>query len=81
MTYSTVEPIFETLSYCASLHPSNGPNNNPFGGFGDDDDGWEGEDGAFDDAAEPGEGDEQELSEAGRVRSDFSHPDARFRPY
>jgi len=74
---SSLDPIFEALSICASLHPD--PN------LSDEE---------MDDAStflnpdEPGAGpfevftgDEgQELSEVGRVRSDFI-TDARFRPY
>ncbi|KAH7341677.1 regulator of volume decrease after cellular swelling-domain-containing protein [Rhizoctonia solani] len=65
-----VEPIFEALSQCAALHPD--PNDG-------DDDGW----------ADDGEGgfetfegtNEEELSEVGRVRNDFSTPSTRFQPY
>jgi nucleotide-sensitive chloride channel 1A len=74
----TVDSIFEALSVCASLHPD--PNLSP--------------DEEMDDASvflypdEPGAGpfevftgDEgQELSEVGRVRSNFI-TDARFKPY
>jgi chloride channel, nucleotide-sensitive, 1A len=90
-----VEPIFEALSLCASLHPD--PN-------GDDDDDM-GDDNAFIDpdvaGFEPFDGTEgqllpeyisayhwahllryleQELSEAGKVRSDFVN-DSRYAPY
>lgn len=67
-----VEPIFEALSHCASLHP------------GDDVE----DDNEFDEAfidsntnfeVFNGTGDE-ELSEVGRVRSDFLN-DNRFAPY
>jgi nucleotide-sensitive chloride channel 1A len=67
-----VEPIFEALSYCASLHPGDGGE----------------EDNELDDAfIDPntnfeifnGTGDE-ELSEVGRVRSDFLNSN-RFAPY
>ena len=73
---STVDPIFEALSYCASLHPD------PQGSDdGDDDD----DDGAFIDpdtaAFEVFTGDEgEELSEVGRVRSDPTN-DNRYQPY
>lgn len=70
-----VEPIFSALSECASLHPSVFDN---VDGFSDDDDGmyavpadfvpFTGEDG-------------EELSAAGRVRSDFVNPQTRFNPY
>ena len=68
-----VEPIFESLSFCASLHPD--PNE---ADEMDDDD-----DDAF---VDPGEfetftGDtDQELSEVGKVRSDF-HNASRYNPY
>lgn len=65
-----VEPIFEALSQCAALHPD--PNDG-------DDDGWvdDGEGGfeTFDGT------NEEELSEVGRVRNDFSTPSSRFQPY
>ncbi|KAI0350060.1 hypothetical protein OH77DRAFT_1431449 [Trametes cingulata] len=69
---SALEPIFEALSLCASLHPDPGADDE----MDDDDD-------AF---VDPGEfetfnGDEnQELSEVGRVRSDFLN-NSRFAPY
>lgn len=67
-----VEPIFEALSLCASLHPD--PN------VSEDDD--------FDDQVfvdtnsfQPFTGEEgEELSEVGRVRSDFVN-DSRYAPY
>lgn len=68
-----MEPIFEALSLCAALHPD--PQES------DDD-----MDDAFVDAAEGGRfetftGDEaQELSEVGRVRSNFIN-DNRYAPY
>lgn len=68
-----MEPIFEALSLCAALHPD--PQES------DDD-----MDDAFVDAAEGGSfetftGDEaQELSEVGRVRSNFIN-DNRYAPY
>jgi nucleotide-sensitive chloride channel 1A len=67
-----VEPIFEALSQCAALHPDEGEGDDEF-------------DDAFLDADEVGfeainaDGTE-ELSEAGRVRSDFSG-NARYAPY
>ncbi|KAH9902537.1 regulator of volume decrease after cellular swelling-domain-containing protein [Cubamyces lactineus] len=69
---SALEPIFEALSYCASLHPDPGAEDE----MDDDDD-------AF---VDPNEfetfnGDhDQELSEVGRVRSDFLN-NSRFAPY
>lgn len=66
-----VEPIFEAMSLCASLHPD--PN------LSEEDD----LDGDFvsDDAFETFTGEEgEELSEVGRVRSNFAH-DNRFAPY
>ncbi|OSC99960.1 hypothetical protein PYCCODRAFT_1437932 [Trametes coccinea BRFM310] len=69
---SALEPIFEALSYCASLHPD------PHA-----EDEMEDDDDAF---VDPGEfetfnGDhDQELSEVGRVRSDFLN-NSRFAPY
>jgi nucleotide-sensitive chloride channel 1A len=76
MTYTNtsllVDPIFEALSQCASLHPDPATS--------DDDDAL---DDAFIDSSnfETFTGDEdQELSEVGRVRSDFVN-DNRFAPY
>lgn len=81
----TVEPIFEALSQCAALHPDPDQSDDELGvgmGMGGDDD-----DDAFVDADVEAVqaiahtvGDEPELSEAGRVRSDFAS-DSRFRPY
>jgi len=72
---STVDPIFEALSYCASLHPD------PQGS--DDGDG-DGEDAFIDPdttAFEVFTGDEgEELSEVGRVRSAPTY-DNRYQPY
>ena len=70
----TVESIFEALSLCASLHPDPADEND----MDDDDD-------AFMDADESKfetfNGDEgEELSEVGRVRSDFVN-DNRYAPY
>jgi len=69
---SALEPIFEALSLCASLHPDMNDD------MDDDDD-------AFIDASEGnfevftgGEG--EELSEVGRVRSDFVNTN-RYAPY
>lgn len=70
---TSLEPIFDSLSLCASLHPD--PN------F--DNDMNEDDDEAFisSEGFEVFNGDEnQELSEVGRVRSDFV-TDARFKPY
>ncbi len=73
---STVDPIFEALSYCASLHPD------PQGSDGGEDDY---DDDAFIDpdttVFEVFTGDEgEELSEVGRVRSDPTN-DNRYQPY
>lgn len=93
-----MEPLFEALSYCASLHPSTTGDNtdggHPFSSFGPfgtgligQGQGDEGEhlqheaDGAFDDAEEGAEDGSGQLSDSGRVRSDFQTPDGRFRPY
>ena len=73
-----MDPIFEALSICASLHPD--PNVSSDEEMDDSN--------AFLNPEEPGTGpfevfigDEgQELSEVGRVRSDFIN-NARFRPY
>ncbi|KAI0784457.1 regulator of volume decrease after cellular swelling-domain-containing protein [Abortiporus biennis] len=69
---SSLEAIFEALSDCASLHPD------PAG-----DDEMDDDDDAFIDAGafETFNGDEdQELSEVGKVRSDFAN-DNRYAPY
>lgn len=67
-----VEPIFEAMSVCASLHPD--PN------MSEDDDGL-GDGFVSDGQFETLNGDEQqELSEVGRVRSDFVN-DNRYAPY
>jgi chloride channel, nucleotide-sensitive, 1A len=72
-----VEPIFEALSHCASLHPDEpSPSDS-----GSDDE-------AFIDAPEDDSSpfetfdgtEEQELSEVGRVRSDFQNNN-RYAPY
>jgi len=70
--YTSVEPIFEALSLCASLHPD--PN------VSEDDDF---DDQHFIDASsfQPFTGEEgEQLSEVGRVRSDFVN-DSRYTPY
>ena len=86
-----MEPLFETLSYCASLHPSpNGEDDegggHPFAGVGPFGTGTMGGmqdqadiDGAFDDADE--EVGDAHLTETGRVRNGFQTPDSRYRPY
>lgn len=68
-----MEPIFEALSQCASLHPD--PHNDD---EDDLDDAFIDVNGATFDTF-TGDGDE-ELSEVGRVRSDFIN-DNRFAPY
>ncbi|KAF9267694.1 hypothetical protein L218DRAFT_854448 [Marasmius fiardii PR-910] len=71
---SSLEPIFEALSICAALHPDPPASDD------------EEDDEAFIDASDNGQfeifdGDEeQELSEVGRVRSDFIN-DNRYNPY
>lgn len=73
---STVDPIFEALSYCASLHPD--PQGSDDGDDDDDDDTFIDPDTA---AFEVFTGDEgEELSEVGRVRSDPTN-DNRYQPY
>ena len=68
----SVEPIFEALSHCASLHPD------PHGEEDDLDDAFLDVNGTSFDTFT---GDEnEELSEVGRVRSDFIN-DNRFAPY
>lgn len=70
-----VEPIFEALSHCAALHPD--PE--------DEDEDLAGDDDAFIDVNSnnfetfTGDG-EEELSEAGRVRSSYLN-DNRYNPY
>jgi nucleotide-sensitive chloride channel 1A len=61
----TVEPIFEAISHCASLHPSH---------LDDDDDGPTFGDGFA-------QADDDDLDDVGRVRSDFAEPSSRFKPY
>nr|VWO96075.1 N/A [Ganoderma boninense] len=69
---SSLEPIFESLSLCASLHPD--PNQED--DMDDDDDAFV-DPGSF----ETFNGDaDEELSEVGKVRSDFLNT-SRFNPY
>ena len=74
LSMHSVEAVFEALSHCSTLHPD--PNIDE-DGLGEDNDG------VFMDAQEfevfTG-GPDEELSEVGRVRSDFAN-DNRFRPY
>lgn len=73
LTRKTVEPIFEALSICAALHPD------PADELDDDDDAFIDVDG--DSPFETFTGaDGEELSEVGRVRSNFIN-DNRFAPY
>lgn len=73
---STVDPIFEALSYCASLHPD--PQGSDDGEDDYDDDAFIDPDTT---AFEVFTGDEgEELSEVGRVRS-APNNDSRFQPY
>lgn len=67
-----VEPIFEALSLCAALHPDPNDDGGEEGDWVDD---GEGGFETFDGTGE------EELSEVGRVRSDFSTPSTRFQPY
>ena len=75
MTSIAVDSIFEALSICASLHPD------PQGSDDEDAD-----DDAFIDVENSGEfevftgAEDEELSEVGRVRSDFVN-DNRYQPY
>ena len=71
----TVEPIFEALSTCASLHPD--PQQSDDDGSDDDDPFIDPDTAGFD--VFTGEGDE-ELSEVGRVRSAPTN-DNRYQPY
>ncbi|KAI0073688.1 hypothetical protein K474DRAFT_1602976 [Panus rudis PR-1116 ss-1] len=69
---ASLEPIFEALSLCASLHPDPAAENE----MDDDDDAF-----IDADAFETFNGDEnQEMSEVGRVRSEFINNN-RFNPY
>lgn len=90
---ASLDQLFESLSHCASLHPSGAVDEDaghPFASFapfgtsasglqlGEDQDGND----AFDDAeVDDGDDGEQGLSETGRVRADFQTPDSRYRPY
>ena len=91
-----MEPLFEALSYCASLHPSftgeeDESGGHPFAGVGPFGTGLMGEqehqqaiaEGAFDDAEDENgaNGGHIELSDTGRVSNGFQTPDARYRPY
>ncbi|GAC95454.1 hypothetical protein PHSY_003030 [Pseudozyma hubeiensis SY62] len=93
----SLDQLFESLSHCASLHPT-GPveddGGHPFSGFAPFGtsangtqlgDGNEYDDGDGDDEGAfedaDGQADDQELSETGRVRADFQTPDSRYRPY
>ncbi|KAH8117764.1 regulator of volume decrease after cellular swelling-domain-containing protein [Phellopilus nigrolimitatus] len=79
---SSLDALFEALSLCASLHPD------PASSGDDDDMGMDGDDDAFVDAdveavqalVAQGVDSEPDLSETGRVRSDFVN-DTRFKPY
>lgn len=88
-----MEPLFEALSYCASLHPSateeeDEGGGHPFSGVGpfgtgimDRNEEQLASEGAFDDADEDQRDENVHLSETGRVRNGFQTPDSRFRPY
>ncbi|KAI6129909.1 regulator of volume decrease after cellular swelling-domain-containing protein [Pisolithus croceorrhizus] len=69
---ASLDPIFEALSFCASLHPDPDIPEDE-----DDDDDAFITDGRFETFTG---GDEEELSEVGRVRSDFAN-DHRYAPY
>jgi chloride channel, nucleotide-sensitive, 1A len=71
---SLVEPIFEALSLCASLHPDPADEDD----MDDDNDVFIDTDPSTFEVFTGDEG--QELSEAGRVRSSFVN-DNRFNPY
>ncbi|PVF95935.1 hypothetical protein CPB86DRAFT_787487 [Serendipita vermifera] len=76
-TESSLEPMFEALSQCAALHPDKDDEEDDEGDFDDaflDENDLEGGGGG------PGVNGQQELSEAGRVRSDSSN-NTRFAPY
>lgn len=75
MTSLAVDPIFEALSICAALHPD--PNLSEDEEM-DDADAFINPDQAGFEVFTGNEG--QELSEIGRVRSDFTN-DVRFKPY
>ncbi|KAJ7592647.1 regulator of volume decrease after cellular swelling-domain-containing protein [Mycena floridula] len=74
---SALEPIFESLSRCAALHPDEpSPSDSE-----DDDEAFLDPDLELNSQFETFDGtEEQELSEVGRVRSDFVN-DSRFAPY
>ncbi|KAH8831396.1 regulator of volume decrease after cellular swelling-domain-containing protein [Flagelloscypha sp. PMI_526] len=69
---SDLEPIFEALSYCATLHPD------PMTDEDEDGDAFISSDTPFD-VFNP-EDEAQELSEVGKVRSDFIN-NSRYAPY
>ncbi|KZP27421.1 hypothetical protein FIBSPDRAFT_730844 [Athelia psychrophila] len=72
---ASLDPIFEALSQCAALHPdpTNSDDEEMEGG-----DAWNNSNGADFEVFNGDDG--EELSEVGRVRSDFL-TDARFKPY
>lgn len=70
-----MEPIFEALSICAALHPDTNISEDE---EMDDDNAFFNVDAAGFQVFSGGEG--EELSDVGRVRSDFIN-DARFKPY
>lgn len=70
-----MEPIFEALSLCASLHPDPADEND----MDDDDDAIIDMEGAGPFETFTG-ADGEELSEVGRVRSDFTN-NSRYAPY
>lgn len=70
-----MEPIFEALSICAALHPDTNISEDE---EMDDDNAFFNVDAADFQVFSGGEG--EELSDVGRVRSDFIN-DARFKPY
>jgi len=72
---SSLEPIFEALSICAALHPDTNLSEDE---EMDDGNAFFSADPAGFEVFTGGEG--EELSEVGRVRSDFIN-DARFKPY
>ena len=80
--YSTVQAIYAAMSKCASSHPSTDAGEGQAQALADDDEGeadWaellRQADANGNDAAGQG------MSEAGRVRVDYSTPNARFGPY
>ncbi|KAJ7646774.1 regulator of volume decrease after cellular swelling-domain-containing protein [Roridomyces roridus] len=77
MDATSLEPIFDALSHCATLHPDKADED----AMADDDDDADEAFVDMDDAFEPFTGEDgQELSQAGRVRSDFVN-DNRYAPY